>query len=364
MYNQSCGSRRPSLPPSDTRRLRWGVLGGARIARLCVIPAIHRSRNGEIRGIACRSGDRSQVLAQEHRIPLACGRYEEILENPEIEAVYIPLPNHLHKEWTVRAVEAGKHVLCEKPLAVNAQEAREMVQAARKRGVYLMEAFMYRFHPRSLRIKSLVDRGAVGDPRLIRSAFCFRLPDRQEMRFRPEMGGGALLDVGCYGVSLARWILGAEPEAVQAMADYGPTGTDVTVVGLLRFPEGRVAVLEASLVSALQQTYSIAGTEGMIELPHNAFIPWEKDACFRVRAADEEDGTVEIIPGADEYQLMVENFADAVLDGRQLAYPAEDSVKNMQVLDALSRSAREGREIRMAGRGGGSQPPVSSTFAK
>jgi xylose dehydrogenase (NAD/NADP) len=354
MYDQSFGRGKTPLRPQSARRLRWGVLGGARIARVCVIPALHRSRNGEIRGIACRSGDRSRALAREHEIPLACGRYEEILEDPEIEAVYIPLPNHLHKEWTVRAVEAGKHVLCEKPLAVNAQEAQEMVQAARRRGVHLMEAFMYRFHPRSLRIKSLVDQGAVGDPRLIRSAFCFRHPDPQEMRFRPEMGGGALLDVGCYGVSLARWILGAEPETAQAMADYGPTGADVTMIGLLRFPEGRVAVIEASLVSALQQTFSIAGTRGMVELPHDAFIPWERDAWFRVRAADEEEGTVETIPGVDEYQLMVENFADSVLGGGRPAYPAEDGLKNMRVLDALSLAAREGREILMAGRNGGS----------
>ncbi len=333
----------PSSP--EPRHLHWGVLGSARIARVCMIPAVLRSRNGELRAIACRSEERSKFLAQEYQIPLACCRYEEILENPEIEAVYIPLPNYLHMEWTLRAIKAGKHVLCEKPLAINSREAQKMVQAAKEMDVLLMEAFMYRFHPRSIRIKALVDQGAIGDPCLIRASFCFRHPDQTEMRFRPEMGGGALLDVGCYGVSLARWILGDEPVEVQAIAEYGNTGIDVTIVGLLRFSLGRLAVIEASLNCALQQTFSILGTQGAIELPHNAFIPWEKDACFRLRGVDEEEGMLEIIPGVDEYQLMVEHFTDAVLNGKGLNIPPEDSVRNMRVLDALAKAAREGHPV-------------------
>jgi predicted dehydrogenase len=276
---------------------------------------------------------------------LACGSYEELLGDPRIEAVYIPLPNHLHSEWTLRAIGAGKNVLCEKPLALNANEAQVMVQAARDKSVFLMEAFMYRFHPRSRRIKALVDQGAIGAPRLIRAAFCFRHPDPTDARFRPEMGGGVLLDVGCYGVSLARWIFGAEPEMVQALAEYGGSGVDLTTVGLLRFSGGRLAVVEASFQSALQQTFSIVGTEGAIELPHDAFIPWEKDAIFRLRGVDEEEGKVEVIPGADEYQLMVEHFADAVLGNVSLDFPPEESVNNMRVLDALAQAARESRPV-------------------
>jgi predicted dehydrogenase len=298
-----------------------------------------------MRAIACRSEERSQSLAQEYQIPLACCRYEEILENPEIEAVYIPLPNHLHMEWTLRAIKAGKHVLCEKPLALNAGQAQVMAQAAKEKDVLLMEAFMYRFHPRSRRIKALVDQGAIGDPRLVRASFCFHHPDPTEMRFRPEMGGGALLDLGCYGVSVARWILGVEPAEVQACAEYGPSGVDVTLVGLLRFPRGRLAVIEASLSCALQQTFSIVGTRGTIELPHNAFIPWEKDAWFCLRGVNEEEGKRETIPGVDEYQLMIEHFADAVLSGRELDFLPEDSVRNMRVIDALGQAAREGHPV-------------------
>jgi xylose dehydrogenase (NAD/NADP) len=343
----------PSYPSRSMRRLKWGVLGSARIARRCMIPALERSRNGELQGLACRSEEQARAIARAHVIPFPCASYEELLANPQIEAVYIPLPNHLHSEWTLRAIEAGKHVLCEKPLALNAAEAKAMVQAARARGVFLMEAFMYRFHPRSRRIKSLVEQGAIGDPRLIRTAFCFRHPDPCDTRFRPEMGGGALLDVGCYGVSLARWIFEAEPEMVQAFAEYGKSGVDLTTVGLLRFPRGRLAVVEASFTSALQQTFSVLGTQGAIELPHDAFIPWEKDALFRVRGVNEEEGRVEVIPGVDEYQLMVEHFADAALGNGNLDFAPEESVNNMRVLDALARAAREGKRVAVATDGNG-----------
>jgi xylose dehydrogenase (NAD/NADP) len=335
----------PPPAPKEEKRIRWGILGGARIARICVIPALNRSRNGEIRKLGCRSEERGQTLAREHGIPLACCRYEEVIEDPHIDAVYIPLPNHLHKEWTLRAIQAGKHVLCEKPMAVNAEEARSMVQAAKDCGVYLMEAFMYRFHPRSRRIKEWVDRGTIGEPRLIRTAFCFLHPDPSDTRFQSEMGGGALLDVGTYGVSLTRWILSAEPDSVQACAQYGPTGVDVTFIGLLRFSGGCLATVEASFMSALQQTFSIIGSRGAIDLPHDAFIPWEKEAIFRLRGAEEEEGKLEIVPGVDQYRLMVEHFSECILKGKSLDFPPEESVANMRVLDALAQSARERRVV-------------------
>jgi xylose dehydrogenase (NAD/NADP) len=343
--SDGCSKGFPPSPPKEERRLRWGILGGARIARVCVIPALNQSRNGEIRRLGCRSEERGQTLAQQHGIPLLCCRYEEVIEDPQLDAVYIPLPNHMHKEWTLRAIQAGKHVLCEKPMAINAAEARCMVQAAKAQGVCLMEALMYRFHPRSRRIKDLVKCGAIGEARLIRTSFCFSHPDPSDARFRPEMGGGALLDVGTYGVSLARWILNEEPESVQACAEYGPTGVDVTFIGLLRFPGGCLASVEASFMSALQQTFGIIGSRGAIELPHNAFIPWEKDAIFYMRGAEEEEGRLEILPGVDQYRLMVEHFSDCVLNGKALDFPPEESLANMRVLDALAQSARERRAV-------------------
>jgi predicted dehydrogenase len=243
-------------------------------------------------------------------------------------------------------------VLCEKPLACNAAEARAMAGAAGDSGRLLMEAFMYRFHPRSRHIRQLVDAGSLGRLRLIRSAFCYPMDEEllnsaQNGRMKPQMGGGALLDVGCYSVSLARWLYGAEPTQLQAQAVYHPGGVDIHFVGSLGFADGRLATLEAGFISALQQTYTVVGTEGVIELPHNAFIPWEKDAVFSLREKDQEEGQTHVIPGADEYQLMVEHFADAVAGKTEPDFSAQESIGNMVVLDALARAAQTGETIRL-----------------
>ena len=223
-----------------------------------------------------------------------------------------------------------------------------MAAAARKADRLLMEAFMYRFHPRSRRIQQMVAQDEIGAPRLVRAAFSYHmaadtLQSGDNARLRPEMGGGALLDVGCYGVSLARWLMNAEPVSVQAQASYHPSGVDWQLIGNLCFGPRRMAVVEASFIAALQQTYSVVGDRGAIELPHNAFIPWEKDAVFVLRGRDDETGTRQVVAGADEYQLMVEHFADAVLGRSALTYPPQESIANMRVLDALSRAARSGR---------------------
>ncbi len=334
------------------KALKWGVLGNANIARVCVIPAIQKSRNGGVHALATRSPENAQQLAGENRIAQVYDSYEALLADPEIDCIYIPLPNHLHHLWTLKALRAGKHVLCEKPLACNADQAGEMASAARDTGLVLMEAFMYRFHPRSQRIKQMVVEGNIGKPCLVRSAFCFRMSekdwaDAENARLKPEMGGGALLDVGCYGVSVARWLLGSQPIRVQAQAVYHSGGTDVHVVGSLSFPENALATVEASFVTALQQTFTVVGPEGAIELPHNAFVPWEKDASFVLRNYDQEAGQKYVIPGADEYQLMVEHFADVVLEKSELMYPVEDSIGNMQVLDAMAQAARTGKTINL-----------------
>jgi predicted dehydrogenase len=256
----------------------------------------------------------------------------------------------MHHPWAIRALSAGKHVLCEKPLACNAAEARKMAAEAQAADRLLMEAFMYRFHPRSRRVREIVDSGEIGKACLIRAAFCYHMENNifqsgGNARLKKDMGGGALLDVGCYGVSVARWLMGAEPIKVQAQAIYHPDGVDVHVAGTLKFADDRLAVIEASFISALQQTYSVAGSNGALELPHDAFIPWEKDAIYSQRRVDEETGREHLIPGADEYQLMVEHFADAVLGRAQLHCAVEDSIANMRVLDALSEAARTGKTI-------------------
>ena len=331
-------------------RVKWGVLGNATIARVCVIPAIQKSGNGIVHALATRSPAQAAHVATEHGIQHVYDNYDALLYDPEIEVIYNPLPNHLHHPWTLKALREGKHVLCEKPMACNRSEAQKMAHEAANTGRLLMEAFTYRFHPRSQRIKQMVAEGLIGKPCLVRAAFCFHIGEEllqscDNIRMKPEMGGGALLDVGCYGVSVARWLLDREPTQVHAQAVYHPSGVDVHVVGTLRFPGDILATLEASFITALQQTYTVIGSKGAIELPHDAFIPWEKDAVFTLRNRNEEVGKEHLIPGADEYQLMVEHFAGAVLEGKVLAFQPEESVSNMQVLDALAEAARSGKTV-------------------
>lgn len=331
-------------------KIQWGILGNANIARVCVIPAIQRSKNGRVRALATRFPAQARQLASEEDIARVFDSYDALLDDGEIEIVYLPLPNHLHHPWAMKALRAGKHVLCEKPLACSASEAREMASVAEDCGRLLMEAFMYRFHPRSRHIKQMVETGSIGPLRLIRSAFCYPMDEEalknpENARIHPHMGGGALLDVGCYSVSVMRWLFGAEPTQVQAQAVYHSTGVDVHFVGSLRFPEGRLGVLEAGFISALQQTYTVVGTKGVIELPHNAFIPWESEAVFTLREKDQEKGQEHRISGADQYRLMAEHFADAVAGRERPAFSPADSVRNMRVLDALAKAARTGETI-------------------
>jgi len=333
-----------------TDRVSWGILGNATIARKCVIGAIQKSRNGRVHALGTRSPADAEEVAAKNGIRNVYDGYEALLADPAVDAVYVPLPNHMHLPWTLKALSAGKHVLCEKPLACNIGEAREMAARAKETGLLLMEAFMYRFHPRSRHIKQIVDQGVIGKPCLVRSAFCYHMDDDMlqsgtNARLKSDMGGGALLDVGCYSVSVARWFMGAEPTAVQAQAVYHPAGVDMQLVGTLRFAGEKLATLEASFISALQQTYTVVGSDGAVDLPHDAFIPWEKDAVYTLRKKDEEAGREHVISGADEYQIMVEHFADAVLGRTALDYTPNDSIANMRVLDALSQAAKTGNTV-------------------
>jgi predicted dehydrogenase len=325
--------------------LSWGVLGVSRVGRLAVIPAIQRSSNGRVAAVASRSLHRARQEAERFEIPRAYGSYQELLADPKVDAVYLPLPNSLHLEWVVRAAEAGKHVLCEKPLAVNAAEVEAMIDVCRRQRVRLMEAFMYRFHPRSLRVKQLVEDGALGPIQLIRSAFAFLHQNRQDYRFKPEMGGGALLDVGGYAVSAARWLIGAEPVEVQATAQYGPvSGVDETLGGLLRFPGGEIAVVTCSFRTALRQNYEVVGRDAALEVSL-AFVP-EGEQAPLVLLRDNRVET-EQFPNVDQYQLMVEHFADSLLHDTPLRFPPEEAWANARVLDGLARAARGGQLQRL-----------------
>ncbi len=258
--------------------------------------------------------------------------------------MYIPLPNHLHREWTIWAAQAGKHVLCEKPLALNAAEAEQMAAACAEAGVVLLEAFMYRFHPQTVRLKQLVQEGAIGPVRLVRGGFSFFMSSPENIRWFPEMGGGALMDVGCYPISLTRWLLDAEPVVAFASAVWSASGVDETLVGMLRFPDDQQLLFDCSFRAAGGQSVTIIGEEGRIEVPV-AFL----HGLGRTQVHIQRGGRVETMHfgPADEYQLMIEAFGRAALEGEPLPVTPADAIANMRAIDALLRSAREGAPVRL-----------------
>ena len=320
--------------------VRWGVLSTANIGRAAVNPAIRASSNGTLVAVASREAERARAFAAEHDIPQAFGSYEALLEREDIDAVYIPLPNSLHREWTIRAAQAGKHVLCEKPLALDAVECAEMAAAARDAGVTLMEAFMYRFHPRTERVLEMVRSGQVGDVGAVRSAFTFRLRSPDNIPLDPELGGGALMDVGCYCVNVSRTLVGEEPVEAQATASWTERGVDASLAGLLRFPGGASAHFDCALTLERAEAYEVAGTDGQLRV-ESAFLPGTRDVRI-TEARGREGERIHTIPGDDEYRLMVEHFADCVLHDRAPRYGAEEAAANMRTIEALYRSARTG----------------------
>ncbi len=325
------------------RKLRWGVISTANIGRAAVNPAIQASDNGELVAVASRIAAAAKAFAQASSIPRWYGSYEALLVQEDIDAVYIPLPNSMHRKWTIRAAEHGKHVLCEKPLALTAKECAEMQEAADASGVKLMEAFMYRFHPRTAKVVELVRGGAIGEPHMIRSAFTFRLTKPDNIRLQPELGGGALMDVGCYCVNVSRTVAGSEPLEVQALAEWGASGVDTQMAGTMRFADGLLAQFDCALTLERREFYEIAGTEGHLRVPA-AFLPGTGEAQIHQHRGrdDRETHTVE---GIDEYRLMVEHFAECVLDDLPLRYDAAEAARNMRVIEALYRSARNGGAV-------------------
>jgi len=319
-------------------KLRWGILSTANIGRAAVIPAIKASRNGDVRAVASRNRERAYAFASELDIPQSYGSYRGLLEAEDIDAVYIGLPNSLHCEWTVKAADAGKHVLCEKPLGATAAECDEMDRAARRNGVVLMEAFMYRFHPRTERVSKLIRDGAIGPLRAIQSTFTFRLRRSDDIRLQKDLAGGALMDVGCYCVNVSRTLAAAEPVEVQAFAHWAESGVDSQMAGTLRFESGLLAQFDCALTLERRESYQAAGPDGYLSVS-SAFLPGDGESTI-----EEHHGragrSVHTLPGADEYQLMVEHFADSALEGREVRYPASEAAANLRAIEALYRSAK------------------------
>lgn len=317
-----------------TATLRWGILGAAQIARRRILPAMARSRRHSVVAVASRDPLRAQEFAAQFAIPRVYDTYEALLADPDIDAIYNPLPNALHRSWTERAAHAGKHVLCEKPLGVTADDAAAMAATCATRGVVLVEAFMYRHHPQIDRLRTLLRQGAVGTPWLVRAWFSFTTGSGN-IRLDPVLGGGGLLDVGCYAVNLSRLVLG-EPESAAAEVVY-EGGVDVRLGGLLGFPGGHAALVDCGLRTPLRQGCEIVGTEGTITLAR-PFQPEDDPAT--VFLTTPRGTTAEKIPGTNQYTVMLDDFAAVVLDGMPPRYPATDAVANMRALDALALAAR------------------------
>ncbi len=332
-----------------SRKLRWGVISTARIGASAVIPAIHESNNGEVAAVASRDLEKGKQFAAENGIPQTFGSYDEMLADPNIDAIYNPLPNSMHGEWSMRAAEAGKHVLCEKPLANNADEAQQMADLFAAKDLLLAEAFMYRFHPQTEKVKEMVDAGAVGKVHAMQSTFNFSIGSEDDVRLSKELEGGALMDVGCYCLNIIRYLIGEEPSEVRAFADFGErSGVDERLTGILSFPSGAFAHFDCSIRTHFTQTYDIRGTSGRIHV-ERAFVPFrpDPDAPIIIRYWSSVPGIEkhqyeEIeIPRVNQYTLMVEDFADAVLNNRPPRFPIEDSINNMRAIERLLEAARQ-----------------------
>jgi predicted dehydrogenase len=327
------------------RRLRWGVLSTASIGRVKVIPAIQNAPHCEVVAIASRDGALAASVAAELGIPRAHGAYEALLADPDVDAVYIPLPNHLHATWAIAAAAAGKHVLCEKPLALSVADAQRMIEAADRAGVRLMEAFMYRLHPSWVAVRELVASGRIGRLTAVQSWFSYFNDDPENIRNIVEVGGGALWDIGCYGVNLSRMLFGAEPDRVEGIIVRDPvSGTDIVTSGILGFGTG-IASFTCSTRAEDDQRVHVYGTEGriLVEIPFN--IPPDRPTRVFVTAG----GDPPLAPltetltfdTADPYTVEAEAFAVAVLEGRDVPVPPNDAVANLRVIEALVAASED-----------------------
>jgi D-xylose 1-dehydrogenase (NADP+, D-xylono-1,5-lactone-forming) len=304
------------------------------------------SQRAEVVAIASRDADRARAFASEFSIPRVHASYTHLLDDPDVDAVYIALPNSLHEVWTVSAARAGKHVLCEKPVSASAVGAQRMADACRVAGVVFMEAFMWRHHPQQQRVHHLLRDGAIGAPTVLRSSFTFVVSDPANVRLQQDLEGGSLMDVGCYGVNAARWLFEGEPEFALGQQALDPAyGVDTSFAAILRFSDDRLAIIDSSFTTAARNMYSIEGPQGRIQV-ERAFRP-DADPGRVTLIRPGESEIVEEIPAANQFSLEIDHFAASVEAGRLLA-PAEDGVAQARVVEALYASARTNETIALA----------------
>jgi len=326
-----------------TEPVRWGVFGAARIALDKVIPSMQEGELSRVVAIASRSADKARAAAGSLGIDRAYDSYEALIDDPDVEAIYNPLPNHLHVPWSIRAVRAGKHVLCEKPIALSARKAVELRDAARQAGVLVGEAFMVRCHPQWIETKRLIDSGRIGTLQLVHGHFSYTRRDASDVRSRLEYGGGALMDIGCYPITIARWMFGREPLAAVAAVDRDlEYHVDRITSGLLRFDAG-VATFDCGGAMVAHQRMELFGDRGRIQLD----LPFTPRATERCRIVIDDgirnDGEVVEVDAANQYTLQGDRFSAAIRGRGEVPSSIDNAIANMAVIDALFRSAETGR---------------------
>lgn len=343
--NHQNGLKGEYMAERETNKVRWGVLSTAKIGTNKVIPAMQLGKYCEITAIASRNLEKAQAIAEQLAIAKAYGSYETLLADADIDAVYIPLPNHLHVPWSIKALNAGKHVLCEKPIGLTAAAARELLAVHRKYPqLKVMEAFMYRFHPQWQRVRQLVAAGKIGELRTIQSFFSYYNIDPDNIRNQAEAAGGGLMDIGCYCISLSRFLFEAEPRIVSGFMEYDPQfGVDRLTSGILEFSKG-ISTFTCATQLVPYQRVNIFGTEGRleIEIPFNA----PSDRACRIwyqRGSEIEEITFDI---CNQYTIQGDLFSQAVLNNTEVPTPLEDAVANMKAIEALINSAKSGNEAR------------------
>jgi predicted dehydrogenase len=333
-------------PATVNKKVKWGVLGVASIATRKVIPGMQKGQWSEVAAIASRDLAKAEKAAKELGIPKAYGSYEELLADLEIEAIYNPLPNHLHVPWSIKAAEAGKHVLSEKPMGCDAADAEKLLPVRERTGVKIGEAFMVRTHPQWLRVKELSRNGTIGQLKSIVTVFSYSNRDPHNVRHKREWGGGGLLDIGCYPITLSRWIFGEEPRRVTGTLELDPDfGTDRLASGILEFSTGQ-SVFTCGTQTNYFQRMELLGTTGhlAVEIPFNA----PNDRPTHITVADGMaiyGGKVEVeeIPTCDQYTVQGDAFSRAIRENGDVPVPLEDAIANMKVIDGIFRSAKSGQ---------------------
>jgi D-xylose 1-dehydrogenase (NADP+, D-xylono-1,5-lactone-forming) len=320
--------------------IAWGILSTARIGG-ALVGGARETDAAQIVAVASRSEARAQAFADTHAIPRAHGTYEALLADPEVQAVYVPLPNAMHVDWTVKALQAGKHVLCEKPMDRRPERVAHAFDVAQAAGLVLSEAFMWRHDPQTVRLRALLDDGAVGALRLVRASFSFPLAGDGDVRLDPALDGGALMDVGCYCVSAARLVAGGEPRSVAAEAVSGPSGVDVRLTGSLRFDADLLATIDCGFDMAPRGELEVVGAEGRILLAD----PWHGRAPrLVVQRSGDEPEIIDVAP-VDSYRLELEDMAAAIGGERPPLLGRADALGQARTIEALYRSAAEGRAV-------------------